>query len=251
VTGWLAACGGDGITYAERDRGQFDRSVENHTMSGVPFHSLSGDPRKPYAPQSSDALKGAGVRVDEAEMLRRANAAQESYVHGLGIANFIYSVLFGLEALYLASVAFRHLEGTISAAWIFRPIYLIALGLAAGLSVLALSSAVGFLLLRRWAFLTEFSLIIGWFSLWLIHLAFDSERRSPGTVVMEATLLLAFAMPMLNIADLWRSILFDDEYSRAIQSTPAFTVSPRLPRDLTLIMLALFLLGGVMAYMTA
>jgi len=217
-------------------------------MSGAPTPSPVGDSPNPYEPPTSNVHEKWGIGDPEAEELRRANAVLEAYAKGLGVLNFVFSVLFGLFAVSYATSAMGHIREIGIGAWIFRPDWIVALIRWWPVSILGFFAGYGFFRLRRWALRIEIVLVICWFSAWLIQIFVNTRPASLLMFLAETTGQLTLASPMLNIGDLWRSVVFEDEYSLAVRKTPHIKVKPKLPLELRLILVALAVAFFVMAY---
>jgi hypothetical protein len=179
-----------------------------------------------------------------AETVRRAHLAEESYAKAMEIVNFFYGLLFAAPVLVLISLAVLHGAGRISAPWISRPGWLAMIVVLSAIAILATLTGYGFRHLRRWAVWTEALVALCglvWYFLWFV---IPAQPHFP-QILMGTSFLLALASPMLDLWDIRRSVIFDQDYQPIIAATPKIRAAPRLSREHTRIaglFLALFII---------
>jgi hypothetical protein len=75
----------------------------------------SEDPGHPYMAPTVDFSDPWSDGPADALALRRAHRREESFVKGLAIANFLYTLFFGTGAVYELSILIGHLAGRVDA----------------------------------------------------------------------------------------------------------------------------------------
>jgi hypothetical protein len=177
----------------------------------------------------------AALRDADVAAVRRAHLAEESYIKALGIVNYVYGFLFGASALCWLGLAILHASGRISAPWILRPGW-VAVGVNQWISaILALGAGYGFRRLRRWALPAEMLLALCWLISWLLVFLVPSRPGAFLGILAIACFNIALAAPMLDLWDIRRSVVFDEDYRRIIAGTSTIRAGARLPRDHVLI----------------
>jgi hypothetical protein len=205
-------------------------------MADQPITAPREDEPNPFAPPRSDLNDRWGMSDPEAEALRRAHVQEESYVKALAIVNFAYFLLFGAMAANYAWILISHLRGRTNAPWIIRPGFVALQVIIYGMPILALGAACGFFMRKRWTLRFEFLLALCLFLDWALEPLIRSNPLPMLEFFAQTVMLLAVASPMLSVLDLKGSLIFDAEYTHAIESTPHIKVRPKLPLELKLIM---------------
>ena len=206
----------------------------------------SDDPGNPYAAPPVDFGDPWSDAPADALALRRAHRREESYVKGLAIANFLYTLFFGTGAVYEFSILIGHLAGRVDAPWIVRPGWIAMLIVMAYIPIAALCAGWGFLRRKRWAIWCELTVAVSW----IVMVALDpliSSTPSPAVDYLGLTAAhLMLAAPMLSAWYLRGSVVFDAEYSAAIAATRGLWFWPKIPGKIILLAIIFFVVALVL-----
>ncbi len=170
---------------------------------------------------------------------------------GLAIVNVLYGLLFGIGANAEISILVLHLTGRMNAAWILRPARFATLVLTAFMAIIALGAAWGFIWRRRWALWFELAFVACWLAMWALEPLIRSSPRPALELVGLTIANIALAGPALSAWKLQHSVVFNPEYSEAIAATRQIRVMPKFSLKITLIAIALLVVGGVLAAISA
>ncbi len=205
-----------------------------------------GDPGNPYAAPAVDFSDPWRDGPVDALALRQAHRREESYVKGLAIANFLYTLFFGAAAAFEISILIGYLTGQVNAPWVVRPGWIGMILVLVTMPVAALGAAWGFLRRKRWAVWCELTLAM----LWVLMVGLEPLIKSDPRPALEFLCLIAghlmLAAPMLSAWHLRGSVVFDAEYSAAIAATRGLWFWPKIPGKIILLAFVFFVVALVL-----
>lgn len=198
-----------------------------------------GDPAHPDIAPPDAGLAAVFGQADP-KAIRRAHLRDESYARAVGLTNHLYAVLFVAYDAYLLAMTFLHLSGRIIAPWSVRPGWV---ALQVNFALMALLAAIagrGFRRLRPWALRVEALFVLCFLIQWPLSIIAYSRPMGVGYFAGGVALLAAFLVPLINLWDVRDSLVFSPEYRRVIAAMPGLRVRAKLPWELKLLMLVLF-----------
>jgi hypothetical protein len=214
--------------------------------------SVPAPPDDRANPGSVAADEGFAAVFGEAgpKAIRRAHLREESYLKAVGKVNYVYAVLFVAYDAFFLYWTVRHLSGKLVAPWSIRPGYLALQANFGIMAVLSLIAGYGFRRLRPWAMRVEALFVLCFLIQWPLFIVAYSEPPGLGYFVGGVLLLAAFLVPLINLWDVRQSPVITPEYRRVIEATPGARIRGRLPWELELIMLVLFVLATTILVFT-
>ena len=219
-------------------------------MASPSYPSSPGESTN-LAPVSASDDLAIPTGLSDPEAIQRTHLREEAYAKTVGKVNYLYALLFGASGAYLIHLAFLHVSGEISAAWVVRPGWIAVQAVACMIAALALAAGHGFGRLEPWALRVEACFVL----CYLIHLPlyiFASSRpMSLGELASGVVACTALLVPLIDLFDLRKSEVFTPEYRSIVAATPGVHIKAKLSWQLKLLMLALLVIAVIIYAFTA
>jgi hypothetical protein len=219
-------------------------------MSSAPIPAPFDDPVNPTSvPLGADSA--TPLDESEAKTKRRAHSRDESYVKAVGRMNYLYALLFAVQAAWSIHFAYLHLSGAISADWSVQPRWLTFHVILCLTVILALVAGYGFRRLERWALGAEALFSVCALFVWAILVFASRKPSSFAAFALEfaggIALMVALFAPLLNLWDVRKSTVFTTEYRRMIVATPSIRIRGRLPWELKIPAILFFVIFVILS----
>jgi hypothetical protein len=211
-------------------------------MPAEPVASPSEEPLNPYAPPRADVHDHWGASGPEMEVIRLAHLDEESCVKSLAIINCIYSLFFGFLCFGLLQSLIGYASGRFGATFYFGPEWIALLIDNGSVVVLGIVAGLGFRNRRKWACSADALLIL----CLLIDISLKIFIRLNLNdfhfleFVSESLFWLALITPAFSLLHIRYSVVLESEYQRVVAATPHIKAQAKLPRDLIVIIVVLF-----------